>query len=280
MKDNAELDKVIEELRADLLAVKESSNRLSDDANLLHTGFIAEKDKVIEELRAALRRATDLLHTDTIAEKNKEIDDLTQKLDTAESRIKDLKIQLTQATTDLTEAGWAIMDTHSSSATCRPHRKALCIVEGDELNNEAIGVGNGSRIFPFQDTGVTVHGSTSHSCTHGAGRVVVASPSEVYDVSVCDTVDGSLDVLFTHDRIHLVRVNINNPLYIFSGIIVVLLIVFVTQNLAMDVMTDEVCKTATSSDICMALSLILAFCTCMLPGFITDMVHMNPETIE
>jgi hypothetical protein len=165
-------------------------------------------------------------------------------------------------------AGWAIMDTHSSSATCRPHRKALCIVEGDELNDEAIGVGNGSRIFPFHDTGVTVHGSTSHSCTHGAGRVVVASPSEVYDVSVCDTVDGSLDVLFTHDRIHLVRVNINNPLYIFSGIIVVLLIVFVTQNLAMDVMTDEVCKTATSSDICMALSLILAFCTCMLPGMI------------
>jgi hypothetical protein len=180
-------------------------------------------------------------------------------------------------------AGWTILQTEKSSTACLPHPEALCVVEGDKLDNQAVSVGHGSRIFPFQDTGVTVHSNTSHSCTHGMGRVCLASPSQVYDVSVCDTVDGSLDVLFTHDRIQLVHININTPLYVLSGIIVVLLIVFVTQNLAIDVMSDEVSKTAVSLNICMILSLILVFCSCMLPGLIKDgtpglFVPINTQT--
>jgi hypothetical protein len=165
-------------------------------------------------------------------------------------------------------AGWALTGARKSSAACRLHPAALCIVEGGELNTEAMGVGKGSRIFPFQSTGVEVHSKTSHSCRRGGGRVSAASPSEVYDVSVCDTVDGSLDVFFTHDRVQLVQININNPLYVFSGIIVVLLVVFITQNLAIDIMTDEQCKTAISLNICMTMSLMLAFCSCVLPGMI------------
>lgn len=175
--------------------------------------------------------------------------------------------------------GWALILTQGASTECHPHTDVLCIVEGGELNTDAgigaMGIGKGSRIFPFYHTGVTVHSNTYHSCTHGVGRTCIASPNtntsihspELYDVSVCDTVDGSLDVLFTHDRVQLVHINISNPLYVISGIVVVLLIVFVTQNLAVDIMAhDEVGETAVSVDICMILSIFLTFCSCVLPG--------------
>ncbi|KAJ1463590.1 hypothetical protein T484DRAFT_3628346, partial [Baffinella frigidus] len=68
----------ITELRAEIAAVKESSNRLDDNTNLLHAGAITQKDT--------------------------EIGDLTQKLNTAENTIKGLKIQLIEATTGLTGA--------------------------------------------------------------------------------------------------------------------------------------------------------------------------------
>jgi hypothetical protein len=168
-------------------------------------------------------------------------------------------------------AGWVMLTIDDASAACHPHTDMLCIVDGGELNTGTgigdMGIGTGSRVFPFYNTGVTVHSNTSHSCTHGSGRVSMAAPSEVYDVSVCDTVDGSLDVLFTHDRIQLIHVNINNPLYVISGVIVVLLIVFVTQNLSVDIIAHEdVGETAVSVDICMILSLVLTFCSSVLPG--------------
>ncbi len=122
-------------------------------------------------------------------------------------------------------AGWAVIHSQDSSAACLPHSEALCIVNGNDIY-EATGVGHKSKIFPAYDTGVTIHGNITHSCIHGSGRVCLASPSTVYDVSVCDTVDGSLDVLFVNDRVHLVQIKLNNVLYVTSGIFVVLLIVF------------------------------------------------------
>ena len=175
-------------------------------------------------------------------------------------------------------AGWSLLVVEGTSTACHSHADVLCIVDGDELNTDtgigAMGVGRGSRIFPFYNTGVTVHSNTQHSCTHGAGRMCMApnknsslNSIDVYDVSVCDTVDGSLDVLFTHDRVRLLHININNPLYVVSGIIVVLLIVFVTQNLAVDILAhEEVSEKAISVDICMTLSISLTFCSCVLPG--------------
>jgi hypothetical protein len=168
-------------------------------------------------------------------------------------------------------AGWALVAVEGASTTCRPQPEVLCVVEGDDLNTEdgvgAMGVGNGSRIFPFFNTGVTIHSNTKHTCTHGVGRTCMATPSVLYDVSVCDTVDGSLDVLFTDDRVQLLHVDINNQLYVVAGILVVLLIVLVTQNLAVDIMAhDDVGEKAVSVDICMVLSILLTVCSCVLPG--------------
>jgi hypothetical protein len=166
-------------------------------------------------------------------------------------------------------AGWTVIQSQGSSAACLPHSEALCIVNGNDIY-EATGVGHKSKIFPAYDTGVTIHGNISHSCIHGSGRVCLASPSTVYDVSVCDTVDGSLDVLFVNDRVHLVQIKLNNVLYVTSGIFVVLLIVFVTQNLAIDIMSDRQSQAAVSMNMSMMLSMILTVCSCVLPGMVNE----------
>ena len=102
-------------------------------------------------------------------------------------------------------AGWTIVDFEGGGggyAECTPYADALCRVVGEELLH-GMGVGAGSLIFPVAGVPVHVHGNTTHVCKNGVGRISAASDVEGtrYDISVCDVVDGPIDVLVTHDRV-------------------------------------------------------------------------------
>jgi hypothetical protein len=114
-------------------------------------------------------------------------------------------------------AGWTLIPVDNGgvgSAPCRPSKDALCLVGGSELFLEK-GVGVGSMIFPVAGVPVHIHGNTSHVCKDGVGRITEASDrgGSRYDISVCDVVDGPIDVLFTHDRVRY-----NPPLEISSHV--------------------------------------------------------------
>jgi len=106
-------------------------------------------------------------------------------------------------------AAWTLITTGSyatASTPCTPHASALCSVSGSELR-ETLGMGIGSLVFPIDGMTVRVHGNISHSCKNGKGRISEASDvvEPVYDISVCDVVDGPLDVLLIHDRVRYVQ---------------------------------------------------------------------------
>jgi hypothetical protein len=187
-------------------------------------------------------------------------------------------------------AGWAMLSIGPAadqdawsyggySVACVPDIDALCRVKGPDLR-VSLGIGEESRVFPVSGSGVFVHGSKSsrvdRACIHGVGRIsgAVDVSRFVYDISVCDVVDGVLDVLFTRDRLQLVHINVNSTLYVLTGLLVVLIIVLVTQNLTVDILRYT-CKTNTVENrvddsipvsVCMVLSIILTFCSCVLPG--------------
>ena len=168
-------------------------------------------------------------------------------------------------------AGWTVIangDTGMQSVSCKPCVDALCRVWGSELF-DAMGVGIGSLILPVTGVPVFVHGNTSHICKDGVGRTSEASDIGLtrYDISVCDVVDGPVDILFAHDRVFLAYVNVDTSLYVVTGLVVVVVIVLITQNLAVDILTchgtDE---SAVPTWFCVLLSLSLTFCSCILPG--------------
>jgi hypothetical protein len=102
-------------------------------------------------------------------------------------------------------AAWTLVareDDATKSTSCFPHISALCSDHGWELR-DSFGMGEGSLVFPIAGTEIRVHGNTSHSCKNGIGRTSEASDmvKPVYDVSVCDVVDGPLDILFVHDTV-------------------------------------------------------------------------------
>lgn len=168
-------------------------------------------------------------------------------------------------------AGWTVIavdGVQTGYAECRPHQKSLCQVVGSELLPE-MGVGVGSLIFPIAGVPVHVHGNTSHVCKNGIGRISAASDigETRYDISVCDVVDGPIDVLFTHDRIYLTQVNVDTSLYVITGLFVVVIIVLITQNLAVDILTySGTGEEAIPTGFCVFLALALTFCSCVLPG--------------
>ena len=136
-----------------------------------------------------------------------------------------------------------------------------------------MGVGEGSLIFPISGTDVVVHGNTSHACKNGRGRTSVAASESVfvYDISVCDVVEGSLNVLFEHNMVRVVHVDMNSTLYVVTALLVVLMVVIVTQNLAFDVVTDvdaETKEPAVSTGTCISLALTLTLSSCILPGIV------------
>ena len=71
------------------------------------------------------------------------------------------------------------------------------------LIRDTFGMGIGSLVFPIDGVEIRVHGNTSHSCKNGQGRISEASDvvEPIYDISVCDVVDGPLDILFVHDMV-------------------------------------------------------------------------------
>lgn len=168
-------------------------------------------------------------------------------------------------------AGWTVISVggvDGGYSACLPHAHALCKVVGSELLPE-MGVGVGSLIFPIANIPVHVHGNTSHVCKNGMGRISAASDIEGdrYDISVCDVVDGPIDVMFTHDKVYLTRVNVDSSLYVVTGLFVVVIIVLITQNLAVDIlMTEGVGDDAIPTGICVFLAFALTVCSCILPG--------------
>jgi hypothetical protein len=168
-------------------------------------------------------------------------------------------------------AGWSMVSFQNTSmfASCVPHSHALCHVTGHELS-DSMGVGEGSMVFPTIGTDVWVHGTESHRCMNGYGRTSMATNKSamIYDISVCDVVDGSLSVLFVDGMVHLMHVDINSPMYVIAGILVVVVIVLVTQNLAVDILTNTTNEPPVSTGVCVFTSLLLTLCSCILPGII------------
>jgi len=67
--------------------------------------------------------------------------------------------------------------------------------------------------------------------------------------------------------VYITRVNVDTSLYVVTGMLVVVVIVLVTQNLAVDIMgEDSTEEPAISTGVCMFLSLSLTVCSCILPG--------------
>jgi hypothetical protein len=113
-------------------------------------------------------------------------------------RVTDNRIRFIPAAWTLVESGGV----GASSAECVPDRRALCRVSGHQ-HRDTMGVDMGSLVFPIAGNPVRVHGNTTHVCKYGNGRTSEASDvaEPLYDISVCDVVDGPLDVLFVHDRV-------------------------------------------------------------------------------
>jgi hypothetical protein len=105
-------------------------------------------------------------------------------------------------------AAWTLLKVGSSttySSPCMPNAFALCSVSGNEMRN-TVGMGTGSLIFPISGREVRVHGNTTHACKKGQGRISVASDvvEPLYDISVCDVVDGAIEILLVHDRVRFI----------------------------------------------------------------------------
>ena len=67
----------------------------------------------------------------------------------------------------------------------------------------------------------------------------------------------------------MTRVNVDTSLYLVTGILVVVVIVLITQNLAVDIVRENTqSEPAISTGVCMFLSLVLTICSCVLPGIL------------
>jgi len=108
---------------------------------------------------------------------------------------------------------------------CKRHASALCETEG------------GSLVFPESSPPRYAFGA-SHCGTDSAGRVVVANAS-IYDISMCDLVQGQLDVIYWRDHLYF-DYNLYLPdwAYILTALAVLYLVVSLGQNIAR-VMGDQ-----------------------------------------
>jgi hypothetical protein len=69
--------------------------------------------------------------------------------------------------------------------------------------------------------------------------------------------------------VYVTRVNVDTSLYVVTGILVVVIIVLITQNLAVDIVRENSpTEPAISTGVCMFLSLVLMICSCVLPGIL------------
>jgi hypothetical protein len=129
-------------------------------------------------------------------------------------RVTDNRIRFIPAAWTLLPAGGST----TCSSPCMPDAFALCTVSGHELR-DTLGIGEGSLVFPIDGKEVRVHGNTTNMCKKGQGRTSEASDmfKSVYDISVCDVVEGLLDILFVHDRVccppHVSFTVLNLPMF-------------------------------------------------------------------
>ena len=67
----------------------------------------------------------------------------------------------------------------------------------------------------------------------------------------------------------MTRVNVDTTLYVITGLIVVVIIVLITQNLAVDILTFNATEdSAIPTWTCVFLSILLNVCSCLLPGVV------------
>ena len=148
------------------------------------------------------------------------------------------------------------------TASCLPVEKALCEISDRKL--EDMDLYPGSFVFPTEGS-VMVAADSRHKCVDGGGRDVVANLQR-YDVSVCDVVDTIMDVFYTNAGVHIREMQFNVPLYTFVGMLVVVLIVLISQNLAADIFTEDRETASIRNSICISLGSLLVVCSCLLPG--------------
>jgi hypothetical protein len=68
-------------------------------------------------------------------------------------------------------------------------------------------------------------------------------------------------------QVYVTHVNVDTTLYVVTGLFVVVLIVLITQNLAIDILWEtSIDNPAISTGMCMFASLCLLLCSCILPG--------------
>jgi hypothetical protein len=151
---------------------------------------------------------------------------------------------------------------HTSS--CEPVERALCKISGRNL--EDIGLYPGSYVFPTEGS-VMVAADSRHKCLDGYGRDVVAE-SQRYDVSACDVIDTAMDVFYTNEGTHIREMQFNISLYTFVGMLVVVMIVLISQNLAADIFTTNRETASIRNSICITLGSILVISSCLVPGII------------
>jgi hypothetical protein len=113
----------------------------------------------------------------------------------------------------------------AAGSACTRHASALCETEG------------GSLVFP--ETSAPRYAPGASRCgTDSVGRVVVANAS-IYDISMCDLVQGQLDVIYWRGQLFF-DYNLYLPdwAYIITALSVLYLVVSLGQNIAR-VMGDD-----------------------------------------
>jgi len=150
------------------------------------------------------------------------------------------------------------------TASCLAVKHALCEISDRTLHE--VGIDQGSLVFPTEGS-VMVAANSQHKCVDGSGRDVTAN-RQLYDISACDVIDTVMDVFYTNAGVYVSKMNFNTPLYTFVGILVVVLIVLISQNLAADIFTKKGETGSIRNSVCIVLGSVLVVCSCLLPGII------------
>jgi hypothetical protein len=161
-----------------------------------------------------------------------------------------------------------------SKVACAPKLNVLCEVRGGEAFT-ALGIGSGSRILPTQDP-VLLHSGVTPVCSDGSGRVVQNDFPERYDVSVCDIYDAVVDVVYRNGAVFFAPIQYNSYLYTVLGFLVVIAVVVITQNIAVDLFKNKKDTPPVDVKWCLLLGLCIVFCSCVMPGLLH--IPLNCDT--
>lgn len=170
------------------------------------------------------------------------------------------------------DSGEILGSHYQHAARCERVADSLCVVRGDGLL--PLGIGDGSRVFPAEGP-ILVHGNMSFGCQDGNGRTIISGDSSRYDVSACDAFDSVFDLLFLYNdtlgdfELRVAQVNFPQALYGVVGLIVVVCIVVITQNLAVDLMHVDSSKgEPVGTSTCMLLGIVLGVSSGLCPGLV------------